>query len=284
MAARLKKYFFLIMAVTLAGLSSAVPSRAEDLPPELEAVKKYILEEEYPEHFGDESYRVKMKDALIIDLDGDGREEVVALFRPHYRQSPFIVIYLLAKNNKVTRVREGLAPGDLVPVSGDYLDSHTLKVQGEIQSIDFEIGEKQGDPTARAKMRDAAMEKAVNLVEYRTFFHMDGRKGKGTYIDMTHVSKLPTDKTCESFEFAQVESVSAGHVRRDKKRNYLAADVQDKLWIYRIGTFTDNGILDKKLWVVLKPADFKELLPQQDGNIVYQDTKGRTRELDVNIN
>jgi len=283
MTVRMKKYFVLFLAVVLAGLSAASPLPAEDLPPELEAVKKYIMEEEYPELFGDQPYRTKMENALIIDLDGDGREEVVALFHPHYRQSPFIVIYLLSKNNKITRVREGLAPGDLAPLSGDYLDSHTLKVKDEVQSIDFDIGEKQGDPQARSAMRDSALDKAVNLVEYRTFFHMDGRKGKGTYIDMTQVSNLPKDKTCESFEFARVKSISAGHVLKDKKRNYIVASVQKKLWAYRIDAINDKGILDKKLWIVPRPAGFKELLSAQDGNIVYRDAKGKIKELDFNI-
>jgi len=257
---------------------------AQDLPPELEAVRKYILEEEYPELFGDQPYRTKLEGAQIVDLDGDGRDEVVALYYPHYRQSPFIVIYLLSKNNKVTRVREGLAPGDLVPVSGDYLDSHTLKIKDEVQSIDFDIGEKQGDPKARAAMRDVGLDKAVNLVEYRTFFHMDGRKGKGTYVDMTHAANAPRDKTCESFEFARVKSISAGHVLKDKKRNYLAVSVQKKFWIYRIDAIGDTGILDKKLWIVPQPVGFQELLPAQDGNIVYRDVKGKIRELDLTSN
>ena len=284
MTMRAKKYCVLLLAAVLAGASFASPVQAEDLPPELQAVRKYIMEEEYPELFGDQAYRTKMEDALIVDLDGDGRDEVVALFHPHYRQSPFIVIYLLSKNNKVTRVREGLAPGDLVPISGDYLDSHTLKIKDEVQSVDFDIGEKQGDPQARAEIRNSAMDKAVNLVEYRTFFHMDGRKGKGTYIDMTHVSNLPKDKTCESFEFARVKSISAGHVLKDRKRNYLVASVQKKLWIYRIDGISDKGILDKKLWIVPRPVGFKELLPAREGNLVYRDTKGKTREIDFNIN
>ncbi len=70
-------------------------------------------------------------------------------------------------------------------------------------------------------------------------------------------------------------------MKNDRKRNYLAASVQKKLWIYRIDAFNDNGILDKKLWVVPKPVDFSELLPSQDGNIVYRDAKGRTKDLDV---
>jgi hypothetical protein len=278
----MKKSFILLLAVIAAGFSAASPLPAEDLPPELEAVKKYIMEEEYPELFGDQPYRTKMENALIVDLDGDGQDEVVALFHPHYRQSPFIVIYLISKKNKATRVREGLAPGDLVPVSGDYLDSHTLKIKDEVQSIDFDIGEQQGDPQMRAKMRDSALDKEVSLVEYRTFFHMDGRKGKGTYVDMTHVSNLPREKTCDSFEFARVKSISAGHVLKDKKRNYLAASVQKKLWIYRIDGISEKGILDKKLWIVPQPAGFRELLSQDD-NIVYRDSKGKTKELDFNI-
>jgi len=235
MSVRTKKYCILLLAFVLAGLSASSPVPAQDLPPQLEAVRKYILEEEYPELFGDQPYRTKLEGAEIVDLDGDGRDEVVVLFYPHYRQSPFIVLYLLSKNNKVTRVREGLAPGDLVPVSGDYLDSHTLKIKDEVQSIDFDIAEKQGDPKARAAMRDTGLNKAINLVEYRTFFHMDGRKGKGTYVDMTHAANALKDKTCESFEFAKVTSISAGHVLKDKKRNYPggerskeALDLQDR--------------------------------------------------------
>lgn len=260
----------LVMIFCFVGLASA-----GDLPREIEAVRKYIMETEYPELFDDKPYRVKLENAVIIDLDNDGQVEVVALFYPHYRQSPPIVIFQLSKSYKVTRVKEGLAPGELVPVSGDYLDSHTLGM-----AVDFDLQEKQNDPRARADMREISMKQFASVVEYRTFFHADGRKGKGTYIDMTHIGKLPKDHACENFEFSRVEEISAGHLQSDKKRNYLVASVKNKIYAYRIDGFTNQGFLKKKLWVVPKPKDFKEFLPAEDGDIAYQDSKGKQKKFD----
>ncbi|MGB7904594.1 MAG: hypothetical protein WCF43_07875, partial [Steroidobacteraceae bacterium] len=65
------------------------------LPPEAEAVQKYILENDYPERFKDTTYRTRIEDLLIVDVDGDGAKEVVVSFHPHYRQSPTVVIYRL---------------------------------------------------------------------------------------------------------------------------------------------------------------------------------------------
>ena len=268
-----KRILFLSTALLIL-ISLITFASADDLPREIEAIRKYIMDKEYPELF-DKPYRVKLENALIVDLDNDGRMEVVALFSPHYRQSPPLVIYRLSKRYKVKRIKEGLAPGELVPVTGDYLDSHTLGM-----AIDFDLSDKQNDPKARKSMRDISLKEFGNVVEYRNFFHADGRKGKGTYIDMSHIKNVPGGKSCERFEFSRIEDISAGHLRGDAKHNYLAASVRNRIYAYRIDGFTKKGFLKKKLWVLPKPKDFKEFLPAEDGNIIYRDKKGKSKKFD----
>ena len=94
-------------------------------PPEIEAVRKFLLDKEYPELF-DKPYRTKIENAVRADLDGDGALEVVLHVMPHYRQSATIVIFRVDKELVVTRLKEGLAPGPLVPLSGTFLDSHSI--------------------------------------------------------------------------------------------------------------------------------------------------------------
>jgi hypothetical protein len=95
------------------------------------------------------------------------------------------------------------------------------------------------------------------LVAYDSFFHMDGRAGSPSYIDMRGV-KLPTKKhNCEDFEFARVKQIAAGPLREDALKNYLAAWVGDELYVYLIQGVTKDGMLNKKLWVVKAPDGFK---------------------------
>ena len=92
----------------------------------------YLLEEDggnFPELFGEAYYRVKVKAAQVVDLDGDGITEVIVGLTPHYRQSPTIIIFQLI-DGQVHRVKEGLAPGPLQHVSGNYIDSHTVEASG----------------------------------------------------------------------------------------------------------------------------------------------------------
>jgi hypothetical protein len=268
---------------------AATAAWAEELPPEIEALKSYILEEDYPELFqGSECisknctqeppYRVQLEGALVADLDGDGTTELVAQFNPHFRQSPTIVIYRMDKRGKVSRVREGLAPGRLVPVSGDYLDSH---VAG--WGVDFSIEDNQDDPEARRKVVGIALEEFGNMVEYLTFFHADGREGKGTFIDMTYIEEgdLPESRSCEGFEFSRVLGIAAGRLKGGGKGTYLAASVSDGIYVYRIEGFTSEGFLKKKHWVVPRPEGFKALLADDEGFIEYEDTEGKTRKLEA---
>lgn len=265
---------------------------AEELPPEIE-VTRYVFTEDgdYPELFrGSECisknctkeppYPVQLEDALAADLDGDGTTELVARFHPHFLQSPTIVIYRRDKRGNISRIREGLAPGKLVPVSGDYLDSHAAG-----WGIDFTIGDKQDDPETRREVVAMSLKEFGNIVEYLTFFHADAREGKGTFIDMTYIEKsdLPEAGTCEGFEFSRVLGIAAGRIKGGGKGTYLAASVPDGIYVYRIEGFTSEGFLKKKLWVVPRPEGFKALLSDDEGFIEYEDAKGKTRKLEAEL-
>ncbi len=215
----------------------------------LEALKKYILESNYPEVFGKDYYKTRIEGVLDTDIDNDGSREIVVLFYPHYRQSAPILIYKISSDLKVKRVPEGLAPGPLEKVSGDYLDSHNLGM-----AVDFEVS---GGTATPETVLEAALKSGMNgFVIYDSFFHMDHRSGTPAVIDMRGV-KLPSkDHDCSSFEFSRVKQIAAGHIREDSSKNYLAAWVGDEIYVYLIHGISNRGMLDKKLWVVKAPEGF----------------------------
>ncbi len=234
-----------VAGITLA-LCLAAPAVAEELPPRIQAVQKYLLEQDYPELFGDTPYRIKAGDVVEGDLDGDGVDEVVMLMRPHFRQSPTIVIFQVSKNLKVRRVKEGLAPGPLQPLSGDFLDSHTLGM-----GVDASLKDAQSDAKRRKDFAAASMKHMGGVVEYTNFLHMDSRKGKGAYIDMTWLPQPPKDTNCENFEFSRVDEIAVAQ-KDDGSGNYLLAMVGKELYVYKIHKIRADGLLDKTLTV--KPA------------------------------
>lgn len=209
--------------------------------PKLEAVKQYLLKEDYPERFGDTSYRMKVNNAIVADVDDDGEDDVVLHVTPHFRQSPTILIFKVSKDLKVTRVTEGLAPGPLVPISGDYLDSHTL---GE--AVDVDLGKDQKNPEARRLFVATALTKFASVVEYKNFIHIDHRKGKGAYVDMTVLAKPPKANNCEAFEFSMPEEVAV-LPKNDGSGNYLLARVGKSIYVYKIRKIRSDGFLEKTL-------------------------------------
>jgi hypothetical protein len=215
----------------------------------LEALKKYILENDYPEVFGKDNYKTRIEGVLDADIDNDGSQEIVVLYYPHYRQSAPIVIYKISSDLKVKRVPEGLAPGPLQKVSGDYLDSHTLGM-----AVDFEV--PGGTAHLETVLKATSTSGMNGLVIYDSFFHMDGRSGSPAIIDMRGV-KLPSkNHDCGSFEFSRVKQIAAGHLREDSSNNYLAAWVGDEIYVYMIHGISNQGMLDKKLWVIQAPKGF----------------------------
>ena len=115
-----------MLLLSLVFLPTTAGAEKKKYPPRFQAAMDYLLEKDYPELFGEKSYRIRPTGFDIGDLDGDGVDEVVVSFYPHYRQSPTVVIFKVDDKMNVTRVIEGLAPGRLIPVTGEYLDSHSL--------------------------------------------------------------------------------------------------------------------------------------------------------------
>lgn len=268
----MRAMLFAFMAIT----SAATAAAGQDIPPQVAAAQKYILDKDYPEVFGDARYKTKVQHVVIADLDGDGQAEVIFHYMPHYRQSPPIVIYRVSSDMSVTRVKEGLAPGPLVPLTGDYLDSHTL---GE--AVDLDLGAQQSDAAVRRKFAESALQDFGSVVEYAKFFHMDHRAGTGTYIDMTGVANPPQSKTCEDFEFAPVRQISAGTVSAIAGGNLLAAWTEGKVYLYRIKAFLPSGLLDKERWVVTPAADFGGFAPGAAGPLRYTTASGSEKAFAV---
>ena len=222
---------------------------AQQNDPRLAAVQKYVLEKDYPEVFGAAHYKTRIEGVLDVDVDNDGSREVVILYFPNYRQSAPIVIYKVSSDLKVTRVTEGLAPGPLQELSGDYLDSHELG-----QAVDMEI--PKGKLAPETSLQIMAKNGMNGLVLYDSFFHADSRAGSPWFIDMRGI-KLPTAMhDCSSFEFSRVKQIAVGHLREDSSKNYLAAWVGDEIYVYLIRGVLNNWMLNKQLWVIKAPQGF----------------------------
>ena len=89
---------------------------------------------------------------------------------------------------------------------------------------------------------------------------------------MTNVELPSHAKDCSSFEFSRVRQIAAGGLREDSSKNYLAAWVGDEIYIYLVRGISNQGMLDKKLWVVKTPTEFKGFLPEQ--GLAYKTASG----------
>lgn len=262
------KRLFLSSAFLLA-LGFVTPTLSQnEKPSAVDRLKKYLLEKDYPEVFGDEKYHVRVEAVLDVDIDNDGKNELVVLFYPHYRQSASVMIYRVSPEGELARVTEALAPGPLQKISGEYLDSH-----GTGNALDFSLPDNQDNPENRTKTLDVAMAHFGGVVVYRSFYHVDGRKGRTSYVDMTRMELPANVRDCGSFEFSKVREIAAGPTREDSSKNYLAAWVGDEIYVYLIAGISGQGFLDKKLWVVKAPKDFKGFVPGQ--GLTYETPRGR---------
>jgi hypothetical protein len=262
--------------VGLVGLmmfASAAQAADASLSQKVEAFRKYLLETDYPEVFGDEQYRVRVEDVVVADVDNDGQEDVIALMQPHYRQSATILIYKVSSVLKLTRVREGLAPGPVQPLTGDYLDSHAL---GE--AVDMTVQGKDDTPKGRAALLDAALKNFGGVVQYDGFLHGDARHGPSYFIDMTRAQKLPKPGTCDGFEFSTVKDIAVGALQGEQKK-VLVAWVGNELWVYRIAKVREDGLLDKTVQVQKVPAGFKGFVPGK--GLAYVGADGREAVLSL---
>lgn len=261
----------------LAGILACGPSVPANPmpPPEAEAVRKYILEADYPELFQGAHYRTRIENLIVADVDNDGRDDVTVQFLPHYRQSATVVFYRVSESMNVTRVVEGLAPGPLQAVSGDFLDTHALGL-----GVDFSIDDSEVSDEAVDSVRRHALEQFGSLVAYANFFHADSRAGNGAFIDLTHIQDLPASKNCESFEFSRIKGTAVGQLK-GRDQNYLAAWVGDEIYIYLIRAFRDDGLLEKDSWVRMAPAGFLGFQPGR--GLTYLTLSGSEDTLDFEL-
>jgi hypothetical protein len=244
-------------------VGEALPTgTAQEVDPDLPKVTDYLMKEEYPEVFAGKKYRVRIQDTACLKGFWDKANLFVVAVDPHFRQSPTLVLFKVEQGGKVTRLTEGLAPGPLVRVSGDYLDSHVEK-----EGVDMAVS---GDPMQVVKI---SLGQKMNVVRYAKFFHMDGRQGRGGYLDLSDRVEFRNLDNCENFEFSKVETAGAGTLGTGK---YVAALVGEKVHFYRIDGVTSEGFLKKSLKVVPKPSDF-EGFAQEDGALRYKDKTGQVK-------
>ena len=264
----LKSLFILLQILltqTLFLHTQAWAGKSTVYPPELKAVLNYFLRTEYPEVINGKRYKIKARTVEVVDIDGNGNKEIFLVIVPHYRQSPTVLIFTHNNAGKLVRIKEGLAPGPLVPVTGDYIDSHTLRV-----AVDMTVKPKKGKKKINPKdVATLGLEQNLHVVAYKKFFHMDHRQGYGSYIDMTHHNKYVNEDNCEKFEFSPVQQIKSGYLHGDDKRKYLLVVAGNQLYLYRIDGFTAKGLLKKQLWISKLPGGFKRLMRNRDGYLGY---------------
>lgn len=235
----------------------------------------YFINQEYPEVINGKRYKVKAKGVVTGDINGDGREEVFLALRPHYRQMPSIIIFTRNKNRKLHRVKEGLAPGPLMPITGDYIDSHVLRY-----GIDITVKQnRNGEPPPAREIAEIGMQQKMHVVVYKKFNHMTLYEDNGGYIDMTHQNKYLDQESCGKFEFADLDGMKIGRLSNGGKRNYLVTVAANELNFYRIDGFTNNGFLEKQLWISPAPRNFSRLSKTRDGSVGFITKSGQYRSL-----
>jgi hypothetical protein len=230
---------------TLSSDSPADEKQFSKQPDEIKKLRDFILNQDYPEVFNEKTYRVTIDDIQLIDLDSDGQLEAVVLYRPHFLQSPTIVIYQFLLDGSIKRVTESLAPGPLVKRADYFLDSHSL---GE--AVDFSMTEKNLTTEQYRKIAETASDSFNLVVQYRDFIHGDNRSGEPIFIDMSQVEFSSNNQSCEKFEFSRVDAINVGYKDNGGNSGMIAALVGKKIYIYQINAINDNGYLEKELTIV----------------------------------
>jgi hypothetical protein len=251
------------------------PAAAQDLPPEVAAVQAHMLNKDYPEVIDGKNYKVQAQNVVVADLDGDGRNEVVLHLKPHFRQSAPLLIYRVAPDMTVTRVTEGLAPGPLVPLNGEYLDSHTSG-----NAVDATVPGQEKDPSLGLKLVNSALKSKMSVAHYRTFLHLDSRTGS-YYVDMTGLAEEPKSPKDDDFQFSEVLEIAAGRAEGFGDRAVLAAWTEGRITLYRINAIPESGFLNKSVGIVSLPTGFSGFADGANTDLGYLDAAGTPHALTV---
>ena len=201
------------------------------------------------EAFKAEQGLVPVHDIQLLDIDGDGSPEAFVSIAPSVRQTPTILVYRYDPQHGAHRLFEGLVPGELQPVSGRFVDDHTMGF-----GIDMSVDEG-GHPAAFDQLLASAVKNRMSLVRYSTFLHADGRKAFLSFVDLSdRALPTPSTKTCENFEFSPVDGLATGTLSGSGSTRYLVALTTNDVTIYLFRGIRSNETLDKKSWIRARPA------------------------------
>jgi hypothetical protein len=221
------------------------------------AAVRVAAEHEPVEAFGNLPGVVRVRDIVLLDVDGDGVPEAFVWIEPRVRQTPTILAYAFDSQRGARRLLEGLVPGSPQPVSGRLVDDHTMGF-----GIDMTVA-KQSDFDILVA---SGVQHHMSVVGYRTFAHADGRSNFITMVDLS-IWKLPSNtKTCESFEFDPVEALATGRLG-DTGQGYLVALTPKDVTIYRFRGIRSNGLFDKESWVRPRPPNVVGLAVSAGGGV-----------------
>lgn len=263
-----------ILSGLLILISSFANGQDNNFPKEINLVFDYLLNNDFPELFGDEPFQLRPIDWQIIDIDDDGIIEVFLQTFPHFRQSPSITVFQIDKNDSVTRIIEGFAPGHLIKISeeDDYFDPHTTGT-----AIDMQLD--SNNPEKFKKLAESSLKFGMSTVLYKNFIHSDKREGKGIFIDLMYLNDYSTENSCVNFQFAKPDKIIAGKILNQDKK-YFIAKVGNELYCYKINGFQDSRFINKEITIIYIPKDFKEL-KLENGVIKYLNKKEQLIDLEI---
>lgn len=239
----------------------------QEFPREINLVFDYLLNVDFPEIFNNKSYQFRPVNWQIIDIDNDGNVEVFLQTYPHYTQSPTITIFKINKNDSVTRIIEGLAPGHLIPLSDkdDYFSPHSTGT-----AIDAQLD--KNEPEKLLKFANASLKFGMSCVLYKNFIHTD-KKDSNTFLDLTYLNDYSNENTCEQFQFSMPEEIIAGKVKRAANK-FFVAKIGDEFFCYEIKGFENNVNIKKTISIIKVPLNFKKFAID-DGYIKYLTDKDK---------
>jgi len=243
-----------------------LPADAQNpqFPKEINLVFDYLIKKDYPEVFNKKSYQFRPVNWQIVDIDNDGTIEVFLQTFPHYTQSPTITIFKIDKNDSVTRVVEGFAPGHLIPLSDedDYFSPHSTGT-----ALDAQL--ESPNPEKLLLFGKAGLRFGMSCVLYKNFVHSDKRDSK-TFLDLSYLDDYPNENSCASFQFSKPEEIAAGSIK-GKSNKYFIARIANDLFCYEIKGFENDGLINKTVTIVKAPSDLVKLVVE--GGFIKYSTK-----------
>ena len=215
----------------------------------------------------------QVRSHAFLTLPGDSQRVLFLSISPKYRQTPTILVYRRSSSGQTERLYEGLAPGRPVPVSGRFVDSHTLGI-----GVDLTF-EGMADSATVARVIAAARTQHMHLVRYPRFLHADMRGDAAGFVDMTTFLPDTTAMTCGDFEFTSVDAMQAGHLRGDARGAYLVVLTPVDLVTYRFERIAADGRLVKRVSMSRRAADLRGLALAPDGAIDGISSDGRPQTI-----